>query len=74
MQCSAVQWGDFLLGGQNLTRSNFDHSENCYLVGGGEDEPLLRGEQNWGGGGIFPGRGEMSTFLASGGGTPPIPQ
>ena len=32
MQCSGRI---FLLGGGNLTRSNFDHSENCYLVGVG---------------------------------------
>ena len=32
MQCSG---GIFLLVGGNLTRSNSDHSENCYLVGGG---------------------------------------
>ena len=31
MQCSG---GIFLLGSGNLTRSNFDHSENCYLVMG----------------------------------------
>ena len=23
--------------------SNFDHSENCYLVGGGGNEPLVGG-------------------------------
>ena len=45
MQCS---WGIFLLDGGNLKRSNFAHSENCYLVGG--DEPLV----GWG---IFPGGG-----------------
>ena len=62
------QGGVFLLGGRNLTRSNFDHSENCYLVG--ENETLvvvgLRGGQKFGEGGllggIFPdGRG-MSKF------------
>ena len=81
MQCSG---GFFLLSGRNLTRSNFDHSENCYLVGG--NEPLVGGEQTFGGGGgsllggIFPGGGGgMSRFLASWGGggggrlPPPIP-
>ena len=47
MQCSG---GIFLLDGGNPTRSNFDHSENCYLVGGG-DEPLVGGEST--GGGFF---------------------
>ena len=61
MQCSG---GIFLLGGGNLTRSNFDHSENCYLVGG---------DKNLVGGGIFPGGGGMSKFLAGGGGLPPSP-
>ena len=61
MQCSG---GIFLLGGGNLTRSNFDNSENCYLVEGG-NKPLV------GGGGDFSGGREMSKFSASGG--PPIP-
>ena len=37
-QCSEIMnfaKGIFLLGGGNLTRSDFDFSENCYLVGGG---------------------------------------
>ena len=59
MQCSG---GIFLLGGGNLMRSNFDHSENCYLVGG--NEPLVAGEQKFGegGGGIFPGGGNEQIF------------
>ena len=39
--------------------------ENCYLVR--VNEPLGGGSQP---GGSFPGRGGMSKFLASGGGTP----
>ena len=31
--------GIFLLGGENLTKSDFVRSENCYLVGG--NEPLV---------------------------------
>ena len=48
-----MQWddkfcrGDFLVGGGNLTRSDFDHSGNYYLVG----------EEQKFGGGIFPGVG-----------------
>ena len=64
MQCSG---GIFLSGGGNLMRSNFDHSENCYLVGGNRDfvgASLL--------GGIFPGAGEMSKFSASGGRVLPL--
>ena len=34
-----MPWEDFLLGGGNLMRSDFDRSENCYLVGG--NEPLV---------------------------------
>ena len=57
VQCSA---GIFLLGGGNLMRSNFDHSENCYLVGG--MNLWWVGRQKFGGrkstgGGIFPGGG-----------------
>ena len=37
-----MQWGNFfLLGGGNLTRSDFEHSENSCLVGG--DESLIGG-------------------------------
>ena len=39
--------GIFLLGGGNLTRSDFDRSENC-LVGG--NEPLVGGNKNLVGG------------------------
>ena len=49
-QCSGMinfAGGIFLLGGGNLTRSDFDHSENYYLVEG--NEPLVGG--GWGGGG-----------------------
>ena len=55
--------GDFLLGGGNLMRSDFDHWENCYLVGG--NEHLVGGTKIFleGGGG-----GRMSKFSASGGG------
>ena len=65
MQCSVVQWGDSFIGCGNLTRSNFDHSEN-YLVGGmtlcwcgdGGDKHLMGG---------------MSKCLANGGGgIPPV--
>ena len=50
----------FLLGGENLTRSDFDLSKNCYLVGGnellmGEKKNLVVGESTRG---IFPGGGE----------------
>ena len=69
MQCSG---GILLLGGGNLPRSNFDHSENCYLVRGG-DEPLVGGgKQTFCRGGVYWGGfflvGEgMSKFSASGG-------
>ena len=68
VQRSAVQWGHFLLGGGNLTRTNFDHSENCYLVGG--NEPLVGGRESTGG--EFFLVGGMSKFSASGGGGPPL--
>ena len=66
------------MAGGNLRRSDFDRSENCYLVGGNE---LLMGEgggQKFGEGestgGIFPGGGEgVSKFLAIGGDAPPPP-
>ena len=58
MQCSG---GIFLLGGGNLTRSNFDHSENCYLVGVGGGGMNLQWGGGWGGqkfgGGFFGGGG-----------------
>ena len=59
MQCSG---GIFLLGGGNLTRSNFDHSENCYLVGG--NEPLVGGGTNilWGGSLLGGGGGDFSLW------------
>ena len=67
MQCSG---GIFLLGGGNLTRSNFDHSENCYLVGVGMNlwfgGDLVEWEQKFGWG------GRMSKFSASGGILPPV--
>ena len=47
MQCSG---GIFLLGGGYLTKSNFDHSENCYLVGG--NEPLAEEEEGQTFGGV----------------------
>ena len=64
MQCSAVQCsgGIFLLGGGNLTRSNFDYSENCYLVWGnyllGGNQNLVVGGVYWGGEFFLVGRGE----------------
>ena len=62
----------FLLGGGNLTRKDFDCSENCYLVGRGSGGGGGRRAMNlWCGGvywgGIFPGGREMGKFLASGG-------
>ena len=56
MQCSG---GIFLLGGGNLTRSNFDHSENCYLVGGTK---IWWGESTGGGGGFFMVGGNEQIF------------
>ena len=69
VHCTAVQWGDCFIGGGNLTKSNFDHSENCYLEGG--NEPLVGGVYC---GGIFPGgEGGMSKFSISGWDSPLIP-
>ena len=49
MLCSR---GIFLLGGGNLVRNDFDHLENCYVVGG--NEPFVGREQKFvGGGGDF---------------------
>ena len=59
--------GIFLLGGENLTRSDFDHSENCYLVEG-MNLWWGRGGQKFGGGESTVGG--MSKFLASGGRLP----
>ena len=58
--------GIFLLGGVNLTRNDFDRSENCYLVGG---------MNLWWGGFFLVGKGGggMSKFLISGGESPPSP-
>ena len=84
-QCSGMinfAGGIFLLGGGNLTRSDFDRSENYYLVEG--NEPLVgggwgRGEQKFGGKGVYWGGGDfscwegMSKVLASGRELPPIP-
>ena len=36
--------GIILLGGENLTRVDFDHSENCYLYAG--NEPLMGANKN----------------------------
>ena len=47
--------GIVLLGGGNLTRSDFDFSENCYLVwegDGGGDQLLVGGGESTGGGNI----------------------
>ena len=50
-------WGDILLGGGNLMRSDFDHSENCKLLFSGEGNKTLvvvgGGEST--AAGIFPG-------------------
>ena len=68
-------WGDFLLGVGNLTRSDFDCSENCYLVG----EMNLWWEGNLVGAGESTGAyfswwEGMSKFSASGWrGLPPLP-
>ena len=59
------------MGGGNLIRSDFDRSENCYLVGGMN---VWWGEgQKFGGGGIFPGVGGITKFFASGGDSPHPP-
>ena len=70
LQCSR---GIFLLGGGNLTRSDFDCLENCYLVGGmnlwwGGDKNLLGGSLLEGNISWWEG---MSKFSASVAGTPP---
>ena len=54
-------WGDYLLGVGNLTRSDFDYSENCYLVGGMNLWDLV-GDEFGGGGGVYWG----VFFLAGG--------
>ena len=58
-------WGIFLLDDGNLTRSDFESSENFYLVR--ENESLVGGGQKFGGekstgGGIFPGGGNEQIF------------
>ena len=65
-----MQWGDFFIGWWNLTRSDFDCSENCFLVGGRREEggnKNLMGGVCWGGEGDFSWWGGISKFLASGG-------
>ena len=50
-------------------RGNFDHSENCYLVG--EMNLLWGGDKNLVGWNFFWWGGRMSKFSAIGGGLPP---
>ena len=70
--------GIFLLGGESLTRSDFDCSENCYLVGGMNlwwGRGGGGGRQEFGGVGVYWGGFflvlGMSKFSVSGGESPP---
>ena len=72
MQCIGAI---FLLGGGNLMRSNFDHSENCYLVRGGMNlwwgrNKNVVGRESTGGWEFLLVGGGVIKFSASGEGLP----